>query len=165
MSSAAVQNIGALYSDEHGWLRAVLYRRTGCSQTAADLTQDVFLRLLLKDNLPEIREPRAYLARMAHGLLVDQHRRRAIEKAWLETLKAVDETVPSPEEQALIIEALARIDILLEGLKPRVRTVFLMSRLDGRTYPDIAHELSVSLSTVEKDMAVALRHCYRVMLD
>lgn len=165
MPPVATPSFDTLYVDHNGWLRGLLYRRSGCTHTAADLTQDVFLRLLGKASLPPMQEPRAYLARIAHGLLVDHRRRQALERAWLENLAAMPEAeVPSPEEHVLIVDALARIDALLNGLKPRVRQVFLLSRLEGKSYPVIAEQLAVSLSTVEKDMAHALRHCYRVLM-
>ena len=167
MSSELIveSRIHTLYSDHFGWLRSLLYRRLRCSETAADLSQDVFVRLLGRSSLPQFDEPRAYLARIAHGLVVDHRRRRAIEQAWLETLAALPEMeAPSPEAQLMIVEALARIDALLDGLKPRVRQVFLLSRLEELSYPVIAARLDVSLSTVEKDMATALRHCYRVLM-
>lgn len=156
--------IHLLYADHRSWLRDLLYRRLRCSETAADLSQDVFVRLLGRP-LPVLLEPRAYLARIAHGLVVDHHRRRDVERAWLETLAALPDAVtPSLEEQMLIVDALARIDALLDGLKPRVRQVFLLSRLEEMSYPAIATQLDVSLSTVEKDMAQALRHCYRILM-
>lgn len=157
--------INSIYVDHHDWLRRLLARRTGCVHLASDITHDVFVRLLARDTIPDIREPRAFLAKIAHGLVVDQWRKAAIERAWLETLATLDLSVPSPEEQAEIVEALVRIDTLLSGLKPRVREVFLLSRLDGLTYAKIAERLSVSLSTVEKDMALAMRHFYRVLID
>ena len=132
---------------------------------ASDITQDVFVRLLTRDSLPEIREPRAFLARIAQGLVADQWRRAAIERAWLKTVATMELSVPSPEEQIEIVEALVRIDALLGGLTPRARETFLLSRLEGLTYPEIAKKLSVSLSTVEKDMAAAMRHVYRLLMD
>lgn len=156
---------GVLYRDHAGWLRAWLLRRLGCRHTAADLAQDTFVRLLLKSEPATPREPRAYLATIAHGLVVDHHRRRAIERTWLESIAALSpEEAPSPETRATVLECLARIDALLDGLKPRVRRAFLLSRLDGLSHPRIAETLGVSLSTVEKDMATALRHCYRALL-
>jgi len=155
-----------LYLDHVQWLRALLQRRLRCSATAADLAQDVFVRLLSKPTLPPLQEPRAYLARIAHGLLIDHRRRQALEQAWLQTLAALPQDfAPSPEEQVQIIDALARIDALLEGLRPRVRETFLLSRLEGLSHPAIAARLGVSLSTVEKDMACALRHCYRLLME
>ena len=132
---------------------------------ASDIAQDVFVRLLTRDSVAEIREPRAFLARIAQGLVADQWRRAAIERAWLETAATMELSVPSPEEQAEIVEALVRIDALLSGLAPRTRETFLLSRLEGLTYPQIAERLSVSLSTVEKDMATAMRHVYHLLTD
>jgi len=154
-----------LYRDHHGWLRTWLWRRLGCRDTAADLSHDTFVRLLLKGSRDAPREPRALLATIAHGLVVDHHRRRDLERAWLESLAALPpEQASSPETRATVLESLARIDALLDGLKPRARTAFLLSRLEGMSHPRIAEELGVSLSTVEKDMATALRHCYRALL-
>jgi len=165
MTLVAGFEIEALYAAHHGWLQRVLYRRLGCRETASDLVQDVFERLLGRPNAAPIQEPRAYLARIAHGLAVDHHRRRQIEQAWLDSLAALPEPfAASAQEECEVIDALARIDALLEGLRPRVRKIFLLSRMDGMSYPAIAKHLSVSLSTVEKDMAQALKHCYHVLM-
>lgn len=165
MPFVTIHGLDTFYVDHNRWLWRLLYRRSGCADIAADLTQDVFLRLLGKTSLPSMREPRAYLARIALGLLVDHRRRQALERAWLKTLAAMPEAAePSPEEHQLIVDALTRIDALLDGLKPRVRQVFLLSRLEGKSYPQIAEQLTVSLSAVEKDMAHALRHCYQVLM-
>lgn len=166
MHSNSMTIIGDIYSNYKSWLAALLNRRTGCIDTAADLTQDVFVRLLNKPILPEILEPKAYLARIAHGLLIDHHRRASLEKSWLEQLQNIPEQyVPSAQDQAIMIETLASIDLMLNGLKPRVRKVFLMSRLEGISYTKIAALLQVSKSSVEKDMATALRHCYKLMIN
>jgi RNA polymerase sigma factor (sigma-70 family) len=63
------------------------------------------------------------------------------------------------------VDCLARIDAMLDGLHPRARSALLLSRLDGLAYPDIAQQLGVSLSTVEKHMAAALRHCVAMRAD
>jgi len=59
----------------------------------------------------------------------------------------------------LLIEALVRIDAMLDGLSAKARSAFLLSRLDGLSYREIAKQLGVSLSSVEKYMASAIRHC------
>ena len=40
------QRISGLYQNNHRWLSAWLYQKLNCSEQAADLAQDVFLRLL-----------------------------------------------------------------------------------------------------------------------
>jgi RNA polymerase sigma-70 factor (ECF subfamily) len=154
-----------LYSDHHTWLLAMLRRRLSCIASAEDLSHDVFVRLLGKSSLPQFDEPRAYLARVAHGLLIDSHRRKTVEKSWLDHVanQPCNHT-QSAEDHLIIIDALARIDVLLEKLPSRTRKIFLMSRLEGTGYANIATQLDVSLSTVQKEMTKAIRHCYQVLV-
>ncbi|WP_420992989.1 sigma-70 family RNA polymerase sigma factor [Cupriavidus sp. 30B13] len=157
------QHIHALYSDHHRWLQGWLGRKLGNAFDAADVAQDVFMRLLARPAAVEMREPRAYLSTIAHGLVVERWRRRELELAWLETLAALPEPeAPSPESRLLFLEALIAVDAMLDSLKPKVRTAFLLAQLDGLTCPQIATRLGVSLSTVERYIASALRHCYQL---
>ena len=113
------QMLHRFYADHHGWLNGWLRRQLGCSQRAADLAQDTFVRVLSKDDdMAAIREPRAYLHTIAKGLLINHWRRRQIEQAYLDALALQPEPVaPSPESQALIVETLLRIDAMLAQLK------------------------------------------------
>lgn len=157
----------ALYQTHHGWLQGWLRQRTGCGQDAADLAQDTFLRLLSKErDLTPVREPRAYLTKVAHGLLVNQWRRRAIERAYLEALATqAPAAVPSPEARELVIATLLEIDALLRTLAPKVRTAFLLAQLDGLGYRAIAERLQVSERMVKKYMAQAMLHCLTLAQD
>lgn len=151
-----------LYRDHHGWLVSWLRRRLGCPHNAGDLAHDTFVRILGRQHaLADVNEPRAWLTRIAQGLMVDQFRRQDIERACLEAIASLPEhTTPSPEERLLLVEALVRVEALLDGLAPKARTAFLMSRLEGLSYPEIATRLGVALSSVEKYMAAAVRHCH-----
>jgi len=150
----------ALYSDHHGWLCKWLLGKLGCAHSAADLAQDTFVRIIAGRNTAELREPRAFLATIARGLVIDHWRRQDLERAYLDAIAHLpDSQMPSPETRLLILETLAGIDALLDGLQAKTRTAFLLSRLEGLSYPDIAAQLGVSLSSVEKYMAVAIRHC------
>lgn len=154
------QEIHTLYHTHHAWLVSWLKRRLGCIHNANDLAHDTFLRLITKSlSVSHLDEPRAFLTTIAHGLLVDQFRRKAVEQAYLQTIMHLPEAMaPSPEQQLAMMETILQLDRLLNGLKPVVRTVFLLSKLEGLTYPEIAATLAISLRTVETHMSVALRH-------
>lgn len=156
--------VGDLYVHHSGWLKHWLSRRFGTSfNTAdvADLTQDTFLRLLLKPRrFVDSGEARSFLCTVARGLCIDQWRRRQIEQAWLAELAAIPEYVePSPEYRAIILEALHEIDSMLRELPSRARTAFLLAQLSGMTYREIAHELQVSERMVKKYMAQTMYQC------
>lgn len=154
-----------LYSQHHGWLRTWLQGRLGCRDEAADLAQDTFLRVLLRPHaLHGLREPRAYLTTIAKGLLADLWRRRALEQAYQEALALMPEPLaPSPEERALVLQALHEIDALLDGLTPKARHAFLLSQLEGMSYAAIAQELGVSERTVKRYMAQGFECCLVAM--
>ena len=65
----------------------------------------------------------------------------------------------SPEEQQIILDTLLAIDAMLNTLPLKVRRAFLLSRLDGLSYREIAAELGVSERMVKKYMARAMLHC------
>lgn len=156
------QRLRDFYQDHHGWLQGWLRRKLGNACDAADLAQDVFMKMLARrQDGADVREPRAYLSTIARGLVIDHWRRRELEQAWLETLALLpDIEVPSPESRLLFLETLIAIDTMLDSLKPQVRNAFLWAQLEGLTCPQIAARLGVSLATVERHIATALRHCY-----
>ncbi|ANF24948.1 sigma-70 family RNA polymerase sigma factor [Stutzerimonas stutzeri] len=161
------QLVHRLYVDHQGWLNGWLRRQLGCSQRAADLAQDTFVRVLSKDQgLDAIREPRAYLHIIARGLLINHWRRRQIEQAYLDAVALHPEAVaPSPESQALVVETLLQVDAMLARLPEKVRRAFLLSQLHGLTYAAIALEVGVSERMVKKYMAQAMLHCLTLIED
>ncbi len=122
------------------------------------------MRVLMQRESKALREPRAFLATIARGLLIDHYRRASLERSYLEALANLPEQeVPSPETRALVLETLIEIDRLLDGLKPRVREAFLLSQLDGLTYPQIAERMGLSISSIQQYMTQAFSHCYKAL--
>lgn len=158
---------GVLYSNHHGWLLGWLRKKLGCSQRAADMAQDTFVRVLTsRADLYALDEPRAYLTTIAGRLIIDDARRRKVERIYLDTWGALyGETAVAPSSETLVevVELLTEVSRLLESLPDKPRRAFLMSRLDGRPYRDIAVELGVSVSMVKKYVAQALVHCLDVL--
>jgi RNA polymerase sigma-70 factor (ECF subfamily) len=158
--------IESLYKDHSNWLRGWLRARLGNAWDAADLAHDTYARILHKGTQPAAEDSRRYLTQIASGLMIDLFRRRGIERAYLDALALLPEAqAPSEETRALAIEALLELDRILNGLAPKVRRAFLLCKLDGLSYGEIARELSVSLSSVEKYMVTALQACYLALYE
>jgi len=151
------------YVSHNSWLYSWLCKKVGSTFDAADLVQDTFLRVLLKTDLVSILEPRAYLTRIAHGLMVSHIRRRELEAAYLQEVSLLPEyQAQSEETRAIALEILIKIDAMLDGLPFKVRTAFLLSQLEGLTYAEIAAELNVSVASVRLYIAKALMHCLAI---
>ena len=158
------------YRAHHGWLAHWLQRRLGNAAEAADLMQDTFARLLqgapAQPQTPALRAPKAYLATVAKHLLINHLRRQSLERAWADALAAQPEQhQPSAEQRAAILQALQAVDAMLDGLKPKVRAVFIMAQIEGHAYADIAAQLGIGERSVKRYMAEALTECVLLAPD
>ncbi|MGY2291314.1 sigma-70 family RNA polymerase sigma factor [Pseudomonas sp. SDO528_S397] len=164
MSSPVHPHIQDLYCEHHSWLHRWLDRKLGNASDAADLAHDTFMRLLTRPGTASLgAEPRALLTHIAKGLMIDRWRRQDVERAYLHTIAHLPEPqVPSPETRWLILEALYRIEAMLRDLPEKTRQAFLLSQIDGLTYPQIAQALGVSLISVKRYMREAFLACLSV---
>ncbi|WP_248750286.1 sigma-70 family RNA polymerase sigma factor [Pseudomonas sp. MWU15-20650] len=157
---ASKQQFEQLYVDHHRWLCSLLRRKLGNSVDAADLAHDVYLNLIKKGQVPSHEDSRCHLTQIAKGMVIDLYRRRRLEASHLEGLmQQAEPQVPSEEIRALATEALVQIDGALHANPPKAREALLLCKLHGMGYRDIAAELKVSVSSVEKYIAAGLRAC------
>jgi RNA polymerase sigma-70 factor (ECF subfamily) len=122
------------------------------------------MRLLAKEQVPQLHAPRTFLAKVAQSVLSNHYRRQKLERVYLEALAAMPEQVaPSLETQAILLETLIALDAALETLERPVREAFLWSQLDGWGHAQIAERLDVSTTTVKRYIVKAGAMC--IMLD
>lgn len=153
--------VASLYVENHSWIQQWITRRLGNASDAAELAQDVFVRLLAKPREFESREhAKAYLSRVSLHLCVDFWRRRQLERAWAEALAQLPEQHwPSMEHQAIILETLGQLQDMLERLPPAVAQAFSLSQLQGMNYRQIGEQLGLSERTVTKYVGQAMFQC------
>jgi RNA polymerase sigma factor (sigma-70 family) len=142
-------------------LERMLRRRTGSAPLAADLAQDVYLRLRrIAAPLPNRHEARAYLFRIAANLATDHMRVNARRVELLSGVAVLFAGIDnSPENDAMTRDQMALVEAALAELPPRCKEVLYMSRMHGMTHGEIAAKLGVSRSLVEKYVVRALLHC------
>lgn len=137
-------------------------RRVGSSETAAELTQEAFLRLLRAEPAAALRDPKAYLFRTANNLVIDHYRSagsaRVADSAESE-LSLLPDPQPSPERVLLSREELEILRQAIDDLPPRGREVFLLHKFDGLSYAQIAERLGIAKNTVVVHMVRSLAHC------
>jgi RNA polymerase sigma-70 factor (ECF subfamily) len=126
-----------------------------------DLIQEVFLRLAKRGTLDDVDKIGGYVFETASSVLTDRlRRRRSRHEADHETFDGQQhgDVDFSPERVLLGKDALGRATAVLLELPERTRVVFVMRRLEGMRYLDIAARLGISVSAVEKHMARAMTH-------
>lgn len=127
------------------------------ADAAEDAVQDVFVAIWdRRDRLPDADALAGYLFRAVRNRSLNQlrHRRTA---GRLLALHGDDPVIAPDAETGLEDQELdAAYRAALADLAPRGREIFLLSRDQGLTYPEIARTLGISVKTVETLMGRAL---------
>ena len=153
-------HVSQLYRTHYLWLHARLCRYLDSSSYAEDIAADTFAQLLSAPRGLVIREPRALLTTIARRLIFQLWRRRDVERAYLMSVQQQEPLhSPSPETLAQALQALQVIDARLDGLPDKVKETFVLSRVNGLTYPEIAQQLGISRRSVSDYMVRALKRC------
>jgi len=156
--------IDSLYREHHGWLYAWLKKKMTCPHHAADLSHDTFIRLLSLQEIPSLREPRAYLLVTANRLMINLNRKHKVEEETLRNMSALisEQSCQDVAYVSAVLQLLERtLLMLIEELDERSRQAFLMARVDGMTYAEIAQVMKVSESRVKQHLVKALAYCHQ----
>ncbi|WP_220811151.1 RNA polymerase sigma factor [Pseudomonas paralcaligenes] len=167
VADADKKELDELFIDQRTVLVRMLARVVGCASLAEDLAQEAYLKVAQALPSREVRHLRAFLYQTAQHLAFDhlrsQRSRRRYECPPDDTAQvaAVPTPLPGPESHALGQQQWQRLQQVLARLPQRQQRILLLHRLHGLTQGEIAKRLDVSLSTVEKDLRLALAACLK----
>lgn len=145
-----------------GWADIVrlVRRHFGAGDDAEDHVQDAVV-CFLEQPEATVRNPPGFLRRVAGRLVLSAHRQRSGRSRLLDDPSVAARLSPMAldlDELVAARERLTAVEAAIGELPERARVVFLLHRIDGLSYTEIALTLGVSSSAVEKSMARALAH-------
>lgn len=153
-------NMAELPNTRSGWLdllRAVR-RAVGGVDSAEDLLHSAFVRLSEYSAREGVDNPSGFLVRTAANLAVDERRRVQVRRESpidIGEMLNLSDGQPLHPEVLAARERLEKVMAALDSLGPRTREIFLLHRLDGLKYREIAAQLDITVSAVEKHIAKA----------
>ena len=147
--------IAELFQQQGNSLVQFLTSRFKNRSEAEEVAQEAWLRMYRLDHPDELDNARAFLFQTASNLSVDRFRRQSVE---YKNLEAQDDVQVSVEEQLAARQAVDLIDEALNELPQKCRQAFVLHRYRGQPYAEIAQQLGVSTSMVEKYIIQALKH-------
>lgn len=160
MTRLSKQGIADLFLKHRQDLMRFFTTKVSCPEAAADLTQETYLRITRRADPDNIDNFRAYLFSVANNLAIDYLRSlsRQLKRDGGELSEDVVSPAPEPE---IVLSDQQQIEFLQQviyNLPPKCRQVFLLCRVDEKSYAEVADELGISTRTVESHMRKALEH-------
>jgi len=155
----------AAYMEKRTNLLRFFTLRTSTPSEAEDIVQEIYLRVASIDDA-SIENPVGYLYRLGTNVMLDRIRARrrsaARDDAYYQTFQAgpsseAESDAPSPEAVWQSRVRLERVLAVVSAMPARRKQVFVMHKIEGRSYAEIAESLRISRSAVEKLMMAALR--------
>ncbi len=166
MSASPSIDLERLFQEHQRDLLAMLRRMVGCQETAADLAQEAYIRLADLPTSKMILSPRAFLFRTATNLALDHFRKqkfRGQRQTSLDEAEHVPTDARAIDAQAYDKQLVATLEKVLCSLSDRTRAVFVMRRVYGHSYQEIAAQLRMSERAVEKHLVKAMTCCQEAL--
>lgn len=159
--------VARLFADRGGALRLFLNRRVRSSSDAADLAQEVYVRLLRVPNFDDIRNPEGYLYTVASNLVKEIARRdrRGGAPLDLDDPRVQEQLAEMPSVTADLDEGTRaqRLRDVLRQLPVKCQAAVALQYWEGLNHEEVAQRLGVSTHMVKKYLSTALAHCRRRM--
>jgi RNA polymerase sigma-70 factor (ECF subfamily) len=124
-----------------------------------DLVQEVYLRVLKLERPDLIRNPRAYVFRVAANIAREYWLKCAARPPHVEFEDAPGADASMDDSHCEALARLEQLALMLGDLPPKVGAALIWAHRDGHTYKEIAKRLSVSKNRVKKYLARAIAHC------
>ncbi|MGY4538944.1 RNA polymerase sigma-70 factor (family 1) [Mucilaginibacter sp. UYNi724] len=129
-------------------------------EDARDIIHDLFVKLWMDRKQLQINSNlKAYLFTLVRYRIVDKIRKNITREDYAIMVMALSTVHETTIEQQIAAKELQQsIEKSLEELSPRIKEIYLLSREQNLSTPDIAKELKLSEQTVKNQLTIALRH-------
>lgn len=150
------------YQSNLSGLKRFLSRMLSNPHDVEDVVQETFIRAHLAERNSQIKQPKSYLFKIARNVALNQFRQDM--RKPTDFIEDYHPSSVSLHEGTLEDEVLAqeKFEILcgaIATLPPQCRKVYLMRRVYGMSYKDIASALHLSVKTIEKHLRKGYARC------
>ncbi len=139
---------------------------SGSRDIAEDLVQQAFIKIWKKRNSLVIENSlKKYIFKIGYNLFVDLKRKSKKDMLLFDQLRndAVTEMLEYSNDE--YEEKMKILNLEIEKLPTKCKTVFLLGKVNGLKYREISEELNISVKTVERHMTKALKRLRKKLRD
>lgn len=136
-------------------IKSFIYYKVGDTAIAEDLAQDTFVKLWETRSAIKISTVKSYLYTIAGNLSINHLKRNQLNFKFRNQLD-FNSNLKSPEYLLEMKEYEEKLNSVLAEIPEGSREVFLMNRIEGMKYKEIAENLGLSVKAIEKRISKAL---------
>lgn len=162
-----VATVSAAFVENILFLKKFLARYFANAQDIEDVAQEAYLRAFAAEQKKHIKEPKAFLFRIAKNVALNELTRKSRQITdFIEDVSAsvVINTEVSAEEEADSQEQIGLYCEAVAALPAKCRHAFLLRKVHGLSHKEIATRMSLSVSSVEKYLRQGVLTC-RAFID
>lgn len=149
-----------LFYRYHQKLVEFSYYRTKNLEVSKDLVQEIFTKIWIsRENLNPEKSIKAYLYKSLTNQIIN-----FFNSSSAKTLKFDDSILRSSSNNNDDLENKIDIFTAIEKLPEKLKNVFMLSRIEGLKYSEIAEICSISVKAVEKRMTKCLKILRKLMV-
>ena len=129
------------------------------SEEAENIVQEVFLNLWLnRKKVEKGSSVKYYIFTIAYNSSISIIRKRIKETKFIEYLRTLqDINQESADLQIEYNELEEKLTLIIDALPERQKEIYLLHRIEGLKYSQIAERLNISINTIENHMSRALK--------
>jgi RNA polymerase sigma-70 factor (ECF subfamily) len=137
-------------------LRNYLLYKFGNQDQAEDMTQEAFIKLWQNCKDVPLEKAKSYLYTIATNSSLNIIAHEKVKLSYQKNNSMNDRTNENPEFLLEENQFKDKLLLAIDKLNETQRVAFLMHRIDGKKYAQIAEELNISVKAVEKRIHLAL---------
>ena len=137
-------------------LRNYLYYKFGNQEQASDVAQEAFIKLWENCSDVPAEKAKAFVYKIANNTTLNQIAHQKVVLNFATRQNPLQHTNENPEFLLEHQEFQTKLNHAISKLTETQRIAFLMSRIDGKKYSEIAAILDISVKAVEKRIHGAL---------
>ncbi|MEM1434911.1 MAG: RNA polymerase sigma factor [Pseudomonadota bacterium] len=163
-----MSEIYRVFNQHKDALRRVIRRHSGPGQDPDELLQESFMRAFAAELKRRVENPRAFLFQVARNTALAELRR--FKNGPIDETADFSESVllaeGASDDTAEVVDSRRKLRVFTEAvaqLPPKCRQAFLLRRVDGLSFKQIANRMDISVSAAEKHVALGLTRCHAFM--
>jgi len=153
------QDFDSIYTDHYPALHQYAFTMLNDRVLAEEMVHQVFLKILEKGGQVNVHTSlKAYLYRAVHNECLNYFKHQKVKQVHQDyAVVEYGDGTENPSGSMQYKELEQQLHTAINELPEQCRTVFQMSRFEELKYSEIAHQLGISIKTVENHMSKALR--------